>query len=280
MQKKIFICGATGFLGEHLSEYLLKKYSLTLHGYKIKTKINSDFTKNKEVFKILNKFKPNIIINLICFSNVEKCEQNFKMAYTLNTLVVKNISEWAIKNKARLIQISTDHVYNNKKFSSENVIQLENIYAATKFLGELEALKAKGLVIRTNFFAAPKKIKRGLVHWLFESCKKNMRIEMVKDIYFNPVHITTLCKIIEKFFVKKYSGIVNVGSKNGMSKKNFILKVINYKNLKFRNFSFVNYNQLRNYKCSRPRYMLMNTNKLKKILKVNIPKLEDEIKKI
>jgi hypothetical protein len=53
MQKKIFICGATGFLGEHLSEYLLKKYSLTLHGYKIKTKINSDFTKNKEVFKIL-----------------------------------------------------------------------------------------------------------------------------------------------------------------------------------------------------------------------------------
>ena len=48
---------------------------------------------------------------------------------------------------------------------------------------------------------------------------KSKEIQLVKDIYFNPVHVSTLCKIIEKFFVKNYTGIVNVGSKTQCQKK-------------------------------------------------------------
>lgn len=282
IKKKVFICGATGFLGEHLNEYLSKKYDLILQGYKKKTSVNTNFVKPKEVFKVLNKFKPDIIVNLICFSDVEKCENQIDKAYQLNTLVVKNIATWIIQfqKKTKLIQISTDHVYNSKSMAKESEVNLVNNYAVTKYLGEQEALKAKAVVIRTNFFAAPNKIKRGLVNWLINSYKKNHEIQLVRDIYFNPVHVHTLCKIIEKFFKKNYSGIVNVGSKNYMSKEKFIIKTIKHLKLKIKKNTSIDYKDLREYKCARPKYMLMNSSKLGKILKIKIPTLENEIKKI
>ena len=92
IKKKIFICGATGFLGDHLNFYLSKNYNLILHGYKKKSKVNTNFVNSNEVNKVLNKFKPDIIVNLICFSDVEKCEDQIDKAYNLNTLVVKNIA--------------------------------------------------------------------------------------------------------------------------------------------------------------------------------------------
>ena len=282
IKKNVFICGATGFLGDHLKSFLKNNYNLILHGYKKKSKVNTNFVNIKEVNKVLDEFKPDIIVNLICFSDVEKCEKEINKAYNLNTLVVKNIASWILssKKKTKLIQISTDHVYNDINFSAEKNINLVNNYAVTKYLGEQEALKANGVVIRTNFFAVPKKIKRGLIGWLIDSYKKNKQIQLVKDIYFNPVHVSTLCAIIEKFFVKKYSGIVNVGSKNSMSKKKFIITTMNHLKLKIKKYTSINYKNLKGYKCSRPKYMLMNTNKLCKILNIKIPKLEDEIKKL
>lgn len=282
IKKKIFICGATGFLGDHLNFYLSKNYDLILHGYKKKSKVNNNFINSKEVSKVLSKFKPDIIVNLICFSDVEKCEEHIDKAYNLNTLVVKNIANWILKFKkqTKLIQISTDHVYNNKVFSNEKKINLVNNYAVTKYLGEQEALKANGVVIRTNFFSNPRKIKRGLINWLIVSHVKNKKIQLVKDIYFNPVHVSTLCEIIEKFFRKKYTGIVNVGSINSMSKKEFIIKTMKHLGLKIKKYTSVDYKNLKNYKCSRPKYMLMNSNKLRKILNIKIPKLENEIKKL
>ena len=54
-----------------------------------KSKVNTNFVNSNEVNKVLNKFKPDIIVNLICFSDVEKCEDQIDKAYNLNTLVVK-----------------------------------------------------------------------------------------------------------------------------------------------------------------------------------------------
>jgi len=281
-KKKVFICGATGFLGEHLIGHLSEKYDLILQGYKKKSSVNINFVKIKDVFMILNKYKPDIIVNLICFSDVEQCEKNIEMAYDLNTRVVKNIASWVLKSnkKTRLVQISTDHVYNKITLSPENKVNLVNNYAITKYLGEQEALKAKGIVLRTNFFASPKKIKRGVISWLLDAHTKKQKIQLVSDIFFNPVHISTLCKVIEKCFSKKYSGIVNVGSKNFMSKKEFIIKTMKHLGLKINRYESIDYKNLKNYKCARPRYMLMNLDKLKMILRFKVPNLKDEIKKI
>ena len=83
------------------------------------------------------------------------------------------------------------------------------------------------------------------------------------------MHVSTLCKIIEKFFVKNYTGIVNVGSKT-QCQKDFIIKTMKHLRLKIRKYTLVDYKNLKNYKCSRPKYMLMNSNKLSKLLNIKI----------
>ena len=65
-----------------------------------------------------------------------------------------------------------------------------------------------------------------------------------------------------------------------MSKKDFIIKTMKHLRLKIRKYTLVDYKNLKNYKCSRPKYMLMNSNKLSKLLNIKIPKLENEIKKL
>ena len=62
--------------------------------------------------------------------------------------------------------------------------------------------------------------------------------------------------------------------------KGSVLKTMKHLGLKINRYESIDYENLKNYKCARPRYMLMNSDKLKMILKFKVPNLKDEIKKI
>ena len=74
---RILITGINGLLGSHLKEYLDQK------GYKIlgvsksstQSDLNVDLCNKSDTFKILNSFKPEIIINLAAMTDVDECEK-------------------------------------------------------------------------------------------------------------------------------------------------------------------------------------------------------------
>ena len=74
-------------------------------------------------------------------TDVSFCNKNILKAYNLNVNTIANLVNAIIKSKisTKLIHISTDQVYNYKKFNtnSENDINLSNAYSVTKYLGEL-----------------------------------------------------------------------------------------------------------------------------------------------
>ena len=107
MKKKLLLLGSTGFLGEFILKDKNFKNSKIINGYKQKSYLNIDLTK-KNVYKLIEKVKPEIIINLASNSNVEECEKNYKKALLLNMNIAKNIVE--VAPKIYKIQISTDHI--------------------------------------------------------------------------------------------------------------------------------------------------------------------------
>jgi len=274
---RIFIVGIKGYLGRSLNEKLKKNKKFKVVNSEQKKRI--DFSNLSISKKILSQSNPDLIINCAAKTNIDFCEKNKKISYNSNAKIVKNLSLFCLKKKIKLIHISTDHFYNrNKRLNTESSNSILNYYAYSKLKGENYAKKCNSLILRTNFFGYDKK-KNSLINWILISSKKNKNIKLFENIYFSPLYIETLIKIIIKLFSSKKKGIYNIGSNNEISKSNFLLLVAKKFKLKL-NYKLVKYSEYKISKIKRPTNMGMNINKFQKNFKLKLPSIEEEINKL
>ena len=181
--------------------------------------------------------------------------------------------------KIHLIHISTDQVYDSKFASEENQTNISNIYGVTKFLGELETLNYKeSLILRTNFFGKSFSKKRNSYSdYIINNLSKNNKIRIPSNVFFNPIHIESLNSIILKLIKKRAKGIINIGSKDVISKFNFAKLIAKKKKLSKRFLSSYQSVYLVN---KRPLSTFMSTKKLRKTINIKIPSIYDEIKRL
>lgn len=280
MKKKIIIFGSRGNLGTYLINYLRNKYRI-ISEESLKKKIN--FENVSEIKKILQKYKPQTVINLIAKTDVDECEINKQLAKKSNQIVVKNIIK-AIKganNKCHFIHISTDQVYRGTTYSKnlEKSANPINYYGQTKLWGENEALKIQSsTILRTNFIGTNKiKDKNSLSDWIVKSLRKNKKIKTYSNIIFSPLYIKTLCKYINTVVRKKNYGIYNLGSKNSISKYNFSIMLCKKLKLNKNLIKKTIYNTNLS-RAKRPLKMSLNINKFEKIFNVKLPSIQNEIR--
>lgn len=281
-KKIILILGASGLLGGQLtSGKYLKKYKIFSQSLKSKTDLNIDVTEYDQVTEMLKFIKPNFIINLVGLTDVDICEKFPKKAFELNVKSLENIVA-AIKNtpsKPYLIHISTDQVYDGIGLSSEKNINIKNYYAFSKYSGELIACKTNCTILRTNFFGKSRVLSRNsLTDWLHKEFIQDKKINVFEDVYFNPLSMHTVCKVIELAIEKKYEGVFNLGSKKGINKAEFALFFA-----KFLNYPILNINKIKVQDASflyayRPKNMLMDLRKFEYKFNIKLPDLVEEIK--
>ena len=109
---KILILGANGQLGRELlkkSPSAFEIYSFSKNQFNLN---ELDLCKNK----ILD-LKPNWIINAAAYTQVDNAEEDSKTAYKINATAVELLAKTASSYGGRLLQISTDYVFNGEKKS-------------------------------------------------------------------------------------------------------------------------------------------------------------------
>jgi len=275
---KILILGASGFLGSYLKDYFKKKKIKFIScGRNTKNNLRIKNYNKKILSNIILKYNPNVVINLVAITNVDKCEKNKNLAKKINTNISKSLYE--IKNEHKLkinfIYISTDQIYNRVKKSDEKNVILNNYYSKSKFNAEKYIIKSNGCVLRTNFFGISNN-KSSLVDWIINSVNAKKEIKVFKNIYFSPIYIKTLCKYIS-FFCKNFeNGVYNLGSKNCISKSDFAFYII--KKIGLNNKFLINSNYSKNLLIAkRPLNMCMNSLKFERKFKVKIRSCYHEI---
>jgi dTDP-4-dehydrorhamnose reductase len=278
----ILILGSSGLLGRELHN-LLKSYKQlkVFHNGLSSRRINIE---NKHTLKkLIFDTNPSLIINASGITNIEYCEIKKESSYRLNVSVVENI--FKLKKKFKLnfffIQFSTDQIYDSKKVLpnvESSKLKINNEYSKQKSILEKICKKNKSLIFRTNFFGKNYNKKESFSEWIFKSFKRNVQFYLFNDVYFNPLRIDTVCKIIKNIILKKkfkIQGIYNLGSKGFMSKSNFAIFFAKKIKVYRKNYLLKKINSV--LKVKRSRNMIMNIKKFENKFNIKLPKIKNEI---
>jgi dTDP-4-dehydrorhamnose reductase len=286
----ILVTGATGLLGHALVPQLINGgYEVLTHGHTQAADVSADLTNRQAALNCLNNVAPDIVINLAALTNVDICESDVNRAYQINAAIVENIGKWIRQKKTQrhLIQISTDHVYDQSsgievsvaKPHQEEEVQLVNIYGLSKYAGELAAGQVNATVLRTNFFGKSHIATRpSFTDWIYQSLKAQQEIWVFTDVWFSPLSITSLIEMVTVVVDKKPQGTFNVGAHHGLSKADFAFQFAKQVGLDTSLLKPILSKDANFIKAIRPKDMRMDCGKFEQAMGIILPSLATEIK--
>ena len=288
--RKILFTGGTGLLSTFWAASLKsRRYKITLglHNRLLRSSfVTYEQINYENLFELEKKIKINnfdFIVHSASITNIDKCEKDPAEANKVNYVYTKNLVNICKKLNTKLIYISTDHLFDGKNllYTEEDLCNPLNVYSITKFKSEnyIKKKLKNYLIIRTNFFGKGPYYRNSFSDKLIEDLKNEKKFYASSKIFFSPISISLLVKYSMMLINKNALGVFNISSSQRISKfkfSNLIAKEykLNKKNIidssKFSKKLFV----------KRPSNMSLSNLKLRKYLKLNIPTIEEQIKKL
>jgi dTDP-4-dehydrorhamnose reductase len=226
---KVLILGASGLLGHNLVPWLQGLgYAVVRAGRNPADDWVLDVLDRQAMSALLQDVAPRYVVNLIGATNVDQCETDVSYAYKANVAVAANLAH-ALASCSQfaphLVHVSTDQVYNGPGLHVEEHIAPLNVYALSKYAGELALTGGSVAILRTNFFGKSRTPERlSFTDWLVRALQGEAEFTLFSDVVFNAVHMDTLCDVIHRVMVQRVVGVFNVGSHGAISKAEFALR--------------------------------------------------------
>jgi dTDP-4-dehydrorhamnose reductase len=284
--KNILITGGTGLFGLNFYKQFHQKYNIFLIGNRKRKIFNTkiyytDLFDTKKVVFFCKKNKIDTIIHAAAMTSIEDCQKYKKKCFKINVILTKLLNKLCSMKKIKFIFISTDQVFNkNKSFKGELLKSNPcNYYGYTKSAAEKAVLNDNldSLVIRTNFFGYGTKYRKSFSDWIIFNIKKNIKINVFDDIYFNPLYLKNLNIYLINLIKLKSKGIFNLVSDEKISKFEFAIKIASA--FKLNNKFIIKSKFLLNKNLvKRPRDMTLSNKKLKKKLGLKNINIQKQIK--
>lgn len=144
----ILVIGANGMLGRDLMTVLPGE----LRGVDIG---EIDITSPDSVRTVLLTLKPAVVVNVAAYTDVDGCETNQESARAVNGHGVGNLATITADIGAKLVQLSTDYVFDGGKgspYREDDATGPLSVYGLTKLLGEQNArINPDHLIVRTQW---------------------------------------------------------------------------------------------------------------------------------
>lgn len=169
--------------------------------------------------------EPDLIVNTAGLTDVDRCQSAPDLATSVNAELARNVATVAARIGARLIHISTDHLFAGDQALSREDAEPRplNEYARSKLLGEflVQEVFPKALVVRTNFFGWGHAGRQSFSDWIIYSLRATKAISLFDDVYFTPVLADVLALTAHALAESGSSGIFNIAGDERVSKYEF-----------------------------------------------------------
>lgn len=239
----ILVNGAKGQLGSKIIEIAYQR--LLFNNNAISININFieadskqlDITNRSSVLNHINNISPNIIINCAAYTNVDEAEENYERAFQVNSLGPRNLAIAAESVGAKLINISTDYVFDGRGVivNNERVPYREydlpnpiNVYGRTKLLGEnyVREFCSKYFIIRTSWLYG--ETGNNFIKTIIKLAKEKGKLQVVNDQIGNPTNAEDLANHILKLAFTDEYGIYHCTGNGITSWYDFACKIVEY----------------------------------------------------
>lgn len=278
----LLVTGATGLLGSVLVPLLRSRgRRVVTHAHRSDADRSFDLLDHQKTLSFLDELRPDVIVNLVGLTSVERCQERTNESYLMNTRVVETLASWTRQagTRCHLIQISTDQVYDGKGPHTENMVSITNNYAFSKYAGELAAAQVPSTILRTNFVGRSRiRSRESLTDWVYSSLTGGQHVQVLNDVYFSPLSMKTLGEMIDLVIEKRPLGVFNLGSHKGMTKADFDFAFAECLKLPTHFMTRIDSSQATFLKAYRPRDMRMDCSKFERELQIKLPDLLDQLR--
>jgi dTDP-4-dehydrorhamnose reductase len=230
---KLFLLGGSGLLGTAIIKYIKQAklkidvtstYATSEPNHSSSSKIHYIFQSKTDLKSIISYVKTDLIINAAALANVDQCNNDKNLADHLNAFLPLKLAEICHEMRIKLIHISTDHLFEGTSatpYNEESVPNPQNYYAFSKLNGEfnIRSQCKTAIIARTNFFGNKGDPKSFIYKVL--NAHQNDRFGLFDDVYFSPLALSEVVQCILRLYEVNYAGIINVTSRDSLTKYEF-----------------------------------------------------------
>ena len=215
--KKIYIAGCGGMLGEAFYKQFKEEYTLKCTDKDVNEDWLSflDFRDFDQYKADVVDFKPDYLIHLGAYTDLEFCEKNADDSYMTNTLSVENAVRIANELDIPLLYISTAGIFDGAQefYDDWDMPNPLGVYARSKYMGERFVCEnaKRFLVCRAGWMmgAGPKKDKK-FVQKLMKQIKDGAKeLFIVNDKDGTPTYTHDFANTVKELLQHEYWGLYN-----------------------------------------------------------------------
>ncbi len=277
---KLLITGANGQLGLEIASLVpnFPEYSFFFADKNLLNIVNFE-----EIEGFLSKNKVDVIVNCAAYTLVDKAEEEPEMANEVNHLAVKNLGLIAKNHHLKLIHISTDYVFDGNSeipYKEADATNPQNAYGISKLNGEkaLTEINPKhSIIIRTSWLYS--EFGNNFVKSMLKLSKEKESITVVSDQIGSPTYAKDLAKAILQIIPAINNNDIqiyhyaNQGQCSWFDFASAIMKIAQ-QNCEILPIPSSAYKT----KVKRPKYSLLNTNKIQHTFNLEIPNWEEALR--
>jgi dTDP-4-dehydrorhamnose reductase len=204
---KALILGATGLLGKALVREWTGDEVLAMGSRDV------DIRDSTKVREIVEDARPDWIVLAAAYTDVDGCESNRELAFSVNRDGAVNVAEAARQSGAELIFLSSDYVFDGKKISPYEVDDRRNpqsVYGHSKAEAEIKLLEILPhcCIVRTSWVFGIG--GRCFPDTILRLAANRPALDVVNDQRGCPTYTVDLARAIIQLCRQDASGIVHV----------------------------------------------------------------------
>ena len=270
---KILIIGGSSILGTSILQGLknelyaihysyLKNQPPFSNGHKL------DITKKNDVLKVIDEIKPDLVIHTSALTNIDLCEKNNSLAYSINVDGTRNIIQACEKANCKIIFVSTSFVFDGLKneYTEDDKTSPATYYGFTKWKGEeyVKAAKVPYLILRTDaLYGWVEKWQRdNSVTRALKFLRSGKILKEITDWYNTPTYLPDFVTAIIKLIKLNKTGVYHLTGSNFISRLEWSKEVADVFGLNLNNIVPVLSKELEHISVKRVNINLLN-NKIK-----------------
>lgn len=237
-RRAILVTGATGLLGKGLEETAGSRDRLIgLHqrDYKVEgspTKhLVLDIRDKRRLDALFERHRFEAVVHAAGIASVDYVEKNYAESLESNLVGTLNVTSACRRFGSYLVYISTNAVFDGLKppYRESDPVNPVNKYGRIKLECERlvrETLKDYSILRPILMYGWNHLVCRpNPATWIFEKLLRGEAVEMVDDVYENPLYNRQCAQLLWQVLRRRPSGVIHAAGKESLNRYEFALKV-------------------------------------------------------